>query len=270
MQSISVLAINDIEELERGFELSLRSRNRAAKTIKSYVEVLRLFREFLVRSGMPTEIDKINREHVEAFIADQLQRWWPKTAHVRYGDLRQFFRWAVDDGEIPASPMINMVPPSLPEVPVPIVSDGDLKKLLNTSEGKTFEKRRDAAVLRVLADCGIRLAESTSLHVDDVDFETQVLHVVGKGSRPRAAPFGAKTGQALDRYLRMRSTPWRGHQSYGSAPKGHSPTREWLKCSTVAAVRLASSRSTLTSSGIPPCTAGRHGERDHQGGDGFP
>jgi site-specific recombinase XerD len=92
MQSTSVLAINDIEELERGFELSLRSRNRAAKTIKSYVEALRLLREFLVRSGMPTEIDKINREHVEAFIADQLQRWRPKTAHVRYGDLRQFFR----------------------------------------------------------------------------------------------------------------------------------------------------------------------------------
>ncbi len=207
MQSTSDLAINDIEELERGFELSLRSRNRAAKTIKSYVEALRLFREFLVRSGMPTEIDKINREHVEAFIADQLQRWRPKTAHVRYGDLRQFFRWAVDDGEILISPMVNMVPPTVPEVPVPIVSDEDLKRLLKTTEGKSFDQRRDAALLRVLIDCGIRLAELTCLRVDDVDFDTQVIDVLGKGSRPRAVPFGAKAGQALDRYLRVR----RGH-----------------------------------------------------------
>ena len=57
---------------------------------------------------MPIEIDRINREHVEAFIADQLEKWRPKTAHVRYGDLRQFFRWAVEDGEITSSPMANM------------------------------------------------------------------------------------------------------------------------------------------------------------------
>ncbi len=217
MQVVTTLAINDIEELERGFTLSLRARNRSPKTIKSYVEAVRLFREFLVRMGMPTEIDKITREHVEAFIAEQLERWRPKTAHVRYGDLRQFFRWAVEDGEITASPMCNMSPPTVPEVPVPLVSDDDLKRLLKSTEGKAFEQRRDAALLRVLIDCGIRLGELTNLGVEEVDFETQVIVVLGKGSRPRAVPFGAKTGQALDRYLRIR----KGH------PQASSPML-WL------------------------------------------
>jgi site-specific recombinase XerD len=196
--------MNDLQELERGFELSLRARNRSPRTIKSYVEAVRLLRAFLVEVGMPTEADRIGREHVEAFIADQLERWRPKTAQVRYGDLRQFFRWAVEEGEITASPMANMRPPTVPEVPVPVVADDDLKKLLKTTEGKEFEKRRDAAILRVLIDCGIRLGELTNLRLNDVDFETQVLIVVGKGSRPRSVPFGAKTAQALDRYLRVR------------------------------------------------------------------
>ena len=204
MQDVAERAINDIAELERGFSLSLRARNRSPKTIKSYVEAVRLFREFLIHVGMPTEIDRITREHIEAFIADQLQRWRPKTAHVRYGDLRQFFRWAVEDGEITVSPMANMSPPTVPDVPVPIVSDDDLKKLLKTTEGKDFEQRRDAALLRVFIDCGVRLAEATNLRVDDVDFEMQVVVVLGKGSRPRSVPFGAKTGQAIDRYLRVR------------------------------------------------------------------
>ena len=206
MEDTASLAINDLQELERGFELSLRARNRSPRTIKSYLEAIRLFRAFLEQMGMPTEIDRINREHVEAFTADQLERWRPKTAQVRYGDLRQFFRWAVDDGEILVSPMAKMSPPTVPEVPVPTVSDADLRKLLKTTEGKEFEKRRDAALLRVLIDCGVRLGELTGLRLEDVDFDTQVIVVMGKGSRPRAVPFGAKTAQALDRYLRVRKS----------------------------------------------------------------
>jgi site-specific recombinase XerD len=204
VSNATAVGLNDLQELERGFELSLRARNRSPRTIKSYVEAVRLFRAFLIEVGMPTQLDRIGREHVEAFIADQLERWRPKTAQVRYGDLRQFFRWAVEDGEITSSPMANMRPPTVPEVPVPVVSDDALKKLLKTTEGKEFEKRRDAAILRVLIDCGIRLGELTSLRLDEVDFDTQVLIVLGKGSRPRSVPFGAKTAQTLDRYLRIR------------------------------------------------------------------
>jgi site-specific recombinase XerD len=207
MTSVVDLATNDLAELERGFELSLRARNRSPKTIKSYLEALRLLRDYLVRVGMPTQIDRITREHVESFIADQLERWKPKTAQVRYGDLRQFFRWAVEDGEIAQSPMANMNPPTVPEVPVPVVSDSDLKKLLKAAEGGSFEQRRDAAILRIFIDCGVRLAEASHLQLDDVDFVDQVIVVMGKGRRTRAVPFGAKTGQALDRYLRVR----RGH-----------------------------------------------------------
>jgi site-specific recombinase XerD len=196
---------NDISQLLRGFELSLRARNRSQKTIKGYMETTSLFREFLVCAGMPTAVDRISREHVEMFIADQLDRWKPKTAKVRFGDLQQFFRWVVDDGEHTISPMVGMKPPMVPEVPVPIVSDADIKKLFKACEGKEFDDRRDVAILRVLFDCGLRLAEVTNLRVDDVDFDLQVIGVMGKGSRVRAVPFGVKTGQAVERYLRLRS-----------------------------------------------------------------
>jgi site-specific recombinase XerD len=205
IQDTQVLAVNDIAELMRGFELSLRARNRSPKTIKGYTESAALFRDFLVRVGMPTEIDKITREHVEAFVAEQLERWRPKTAQVRYGDLRQFFKWALEDGEITATPMANMKPPSVPDVPVAVVSDDDLKKLLKVCEGKDYQGRRDTALLRVMIDCGVRLAEVTHLRVEDVDFDLQVVVVMGKGSRPRAVPFGAKTGQAIERFMRLRS-----------------------------------------------------------------
>ena len=188
-----------------GYELSLRARNRSPKTITSYLQTAMIFREYLERVGMPTRVDRITREHVEAFIADQLARWKPKTAHVRYGDLRQFFNWAVEEGEAPSHPMARMKPPSLPEVPVPVVCDADLRRLLKVCEGRDFDRRRDMALLRMMIDCGLRLAEVTNLNMKDVDLDLQVVVVLGKGRRPRSVPFGVNTGQAVERYLRSRA-----------------------------------------------------------------
>jgi site-specific recombinase XerD len=204
MASRPAPSATDLADLKTGFVLSLRARNRSPKTIKSYLSAVDLLEAFLEDQGMPTAIDRISREHVEAFIADQLQRWKPTTARVRYGDLLQFFKWAVDEEEIAQSPMAKMSPPAVPQVPVDVISDAALKKLFKATEGTTFERRRDTALLRVLFDCGVRLAEVTNLGVHEVDFDVQVILVLGKGRLPRSVPFGAKTGQALERYGRAR------------------------------------------------------------------
>jgi site-specific recombinase XerD len=60
-------------------------------------------------------------------------------------------------------------------------------------------------MLMVMLDTGARREELTRLRVQDVDFELDVVHVLGKGGRERALPFGRKTAVALDRYLRTRA-----------------------------------------------------------------
>jgi site-specific recombinase XerD len=201
---LSSIEVNDLAELRRGFEISLRAGNKSPKTIKSYLEAVDLFRDFSVAAGFPTMVDKINRDHVETFLADQLARWRPKTAQIRYGNLRQFFKWCQEEGEVTVSPMTNVKPPHVPEGEVPVVNDDDLRALLKACEGAGFDQRRDTAILRLFIDCGLRLAEVTHLTTEDVDFGLQVVGVIGKGSRPRGVPISPKTTQALDRYMRLR------------------------------------------------------------------
>ena len=57
----------------------------------------------------------------------------------------------------------------------------------------------------VLLDAGPRRAELLGMRLEDLDFEYDVVRVIGKGGRERALPFGRKTALALDRYLRVRS-----------------------------------------------------------------
>jgi site-specific recombinase XerD len=188
--------------LLRSFDRSLRIANRSERTRQSYAEAATMLAGFA--GGKP--YTEITRDDVAEFIADQLDRHKPASAAVRYRSLRRFFNWLIAEELIERSPMAGMGTPTVPEQPVPVITDEELAALLKVTTGKDFDSRRDHAIIRIFADCGIRLGEMAGLRLQDVDLDVHdVLHVIGKGSRGRAVPFGDKTGAALDRYLRERS-----------------------------------------------------------------
>ncbi len=188
--------------------------NRSESTRQQYLMSVSQFITFLHNAGIPEDPAKLGREHVETFLADFAASHAPATVQTRYKCLRLFFSYLLEESEISTHPMANMKPPQVPAVPVPVLDPVQLASLLDTCKGKSFEERRDNAALRLFIDTGMRRGELAGLRVDDIDFETDVAVVVGKGRRPRVCPFGARTGQALDRYLRERgrrpdgALPW--------------------------------------------------------------
>ena len=186
------------------FVRSLKAANRAERTVQTYMEAVNRFGLFLVEQGMPTDPASISREHVETFIAALLETWKPATAANRYRSLQQYFRWLVDEGEIKTSPMAKMKPPKVVDQPPEVLSEDDLARLFRACSGRTYRDRRDAAILRLLIDTGLRRAELAGLTMDAVDLEEQTVTVLGKGGRVRTVPFGRKAARDIDRYLRLR------------------------------------------------------------------
>jgi len=208
-------AVGDIVPLRNSFLRHLHAENKAPSTRVTYAKAIDQFADFLAEQGMPGYAAAITREHIEHFLVGLQERGMrPATVSQRYRSLQQFFRWLADEGEIPRSPMTTMRPPHVPEEPPPVLSEDDLRRLLKACEGTEFADRRDAAIIRLFLDSGTRRGELSGLKIEDIDFENNVAIVVGKGRRPRAAAFGRKTAQALDRYMRMRakhreaSTEW--------------------------------------------------------------
>jgi len=196
------------------FDRSLRALNRAPSTRDNYLMGIGQMVDYFAKHGMPDAPSNVTREHVEMFLADFAETHMPATVLTRFAALRVFWNFLAEEGEVRESPMRNMRPPSIPETPVPVFSVDQLAALLKSVDGRDFITRRDTAILRLFMDSGMRRGEMAGLRVEDIDFDQDVAHVVGKGSRPRACPFGAKTGQAIDRYLRERkkrpdaSLPW--------------------------------------------------------------
>jgi site-specific recombinase XerC len=195
-----------VSELAAEFDLTLRAQNRSPATRSNYADALRQFAAFLADRGMPIEVASISREHVEAFLADLFaQGRAAATVKARYGALSVFFRWLLDEGEISRSPMDRMKTPTVGDQPTRVLTDDELRRLLAACNGKDFPAVRDAAMIRLFLDSGMRCAEMVGLSVDDLDFEVGTVVVLGKGRRYRTAAFGSKTALALRRYLRFRS-----------------------------------------------------------------
>jgi site-specific recombinase XerD len=187
------------------FVRGLRAENASERTITNYREAVLQLGEFMADRGMPMDLEKVSREHIEEFITYLLNIHKPATANNRYRALRRFFGWLRDENEIATSPMERIRPPRIPEEQPQVLSDDDLRTLLRACDGKSFDDRRDLAIIRLFLDTGCRRAEVANLRVDDVDLDRCEIHVVGKGRRARTVPFGRKAAQSLDRYARMRA-----------------------------------------------------------------
>ncbi|MFC2032947.1 tyrosine-type recombinase/integrase [Chloroflexota bacterium] len=56
---------------------------------------------------------------------------------------------------------------------------------------------RDKCIISLLADSGMRLSEIANIHVEDIDWETYTITIIGKGNKQRRAPFTERTANLL-------------------------------------------------------------------------
>lgn len=203
--------MDTIADLLPSFERTLRARNRAPRTISSYIEAARRFDRWMTGESAgttsplyaPTPVAEIRHSDITGYL-DVLLDSSASYAATHYRRLQQFFRWCVEEGELDDSPMRRLSPPHVPPKPIPVIREAAARALIAACEGRGFTERRDMAIVRVLFDCGVRSEELVGMKVTDVDFGYGVIVITGKGRKQRSVPFGAKTSQALDRYLRSR------------------------------------------------------------------
>lgn len=225
MDERSDLPPGDLRRLGRSWRRHLVSAHLSPKTIRNYLDALGQLAAYLDDAGRSTVAADVDRADVEDFVGHVLATRSASTAATRYRGLQQFFRWMVDEDEVSVSPMARTRPPRVVEQPVDVVPETTVTALLRVTEGRGrtgFADRRDAAILRVLVDTGVRLGELAALRVDDVDLDRGTLDVVGKGRRRRTVKAGPKTTNALDRYLE-RARPEHPHAGVDAlwlAPKG--------------------------------------------------
>lgn len=195
-----------LDGLIDSWEIALRSANKAKATLDAYLRVARRFVAYLAEHQLPDDAENVSAAEVRAFLVHERERAGVPTAVAAHAYLGVWFNWMIADQERTSfSPVLKADRPKHHSKAHDYISLDQVAALLQVCSGRDFASRRDTAVFRVLFDTGMRVSGLTGLRLDDVDLPGRRLRIVLKGGDEHWVPIGARTTQALDRYLRLRS-----------------------------------------------------------------
>jgi len=114
--------------------------------------------------------------------------------------LRSFFGYLIKQGIIDESPAESILTPKQEKRIPGYLTVDSVFRLLDGIETPSVLDLRNRAMFETLYSTGIRVSELSGLDVFDVNFDTGLVRVTGKGNKERLVPIGKKALEAVDAY----------------------------------------------------------------------
>jgi len=181
-------------------------RNASPLTVKSYREDLVSLAEYLDealgRSVAPREINVLD---LRGYVGALHEAGYAKSSVARrLASLRSFFRFAQREGLVennPAKPLRN---PRRDRKLPHFLSTDEIGQLLEAPPADQPLGLRDRAILETMYSAGLRVSETMGINDEDLDFESALARIRGKGKRERLAPLGTFAARALREWMERR------------------------------------------------------------------
>lgn len=204
-----------LDQLTEGYELCARAEGKSPRTIELVLSAVGYLAEFLATNGLPADVRQIGCGELRRFIValqerpryashpitpQQETRLSGHTVNAYARGLQSFWAWLRREDLVEANPFDHMKIPKPPKKIPPIFTDDQLRDLLGVIDVKTATGFRDHVMLSMLLDTGMRVSEMTGLDIADVNLESRLVKVWGKGSKERMVPIGARLVKLLWKY----------------------------------------------------------------------
>jgi integrase/recombinase XerC len=205
--------MTDAALVEKYLEHVRVEKRLAARTVALYTEDLAKLTANAQQANIP--LPQVHNAHIRRWVAQMhSQGRSGRGIALILSGWRGFYTWLGREGKIDANPVQDVRAPKQPK-PLPkalAVDDAvQLASYDNESDDPRLEAR-DAAMTELLYGSGLRVGELVGLDVQAsshakgwLDLQAGEAHVLGKGSKRRSVPLGAKSIEALQKYLAVRS-----------------------------------------------------------------
>lgn len=180
-------------------------RGQSQHTRRAYVGDLRNLIAFSRDRGID-DLSGLKLSDLRSWLAHQSENGAARsTIARRAASARAFLRWATRTGVTAADPSLRLVAPQRLKTLPGVLKVDEVTALLDVAavaaDDDDAVHLRDRAMLELLYASGIRVGELVGLDIEDVDFGSNVVRVMGKGAKERTVPFGGPAAAALQGWL---------------------------------------------------------------------
>lgn len=192
------------------YDRDLRARNAAERTRRAYGVDLGQFVEW-AGEREPGEIRHRDvRRYGAGLSADGAA---PATVARKLAAIRGLFDFLVRTERVGQNPADLVSSPKREEKLPRVLSAEQMRDLLERIPARTPLELRDRAMLELAYSCGLRCEEIVNLDLDALDYESEQLRVLGKGSKERLLPVGEPARKAVQHYAE------RGRHALATEPR---------------------------------------------------
>ncbi len=172
----------------------------AENSISSYALDLSRYANFLESQEM-TQLCQTDTTVILAWLVDLASQGLSAKSRARHlSAIRGLYQFAIQQKILRTNPIKDVDIPktgtSLPH----IMSSQEVDSLLAAVDPKAPRQMRDLAMLEVMYGAGLRVSELIFLQIPDINSDTNLVRVMGKGSRERIVPLGTKARNAVEQW----------------------------------------------------------------------
>lgn len=160
--------------------------------------------EFTMESAHEKKPSEIDNNDIRKYVSSLHKKNNGATVSRKLSALRTFFRFLIREGKIVDNPLTGISGPKCGRsLPVFLTVD-EVFSLLESPDSSDPFSSRDRAILELLYSTGVRVAELVSRNIEDLDFESEMLRVTGKGNKERLVPVGQPALEAIREWVPER------------------------------------------------------------------
>ena len=205
-----MIADGNLQDLVKIYINFLKTRHFAQETLEAKIYKLKHFTEYISKQGVKNvlEITKDIILDYQIQNCETLNKTGKANtvAHQNslLGNVKQFMDFLYTYDYIAHDPSKGISYAKKPrQLPRSILTQTEMRKILQSPDTKTTIGYRDRTVLEVLYSTGIRKSELNNLKLSDVDYNEGYLRIIsGKGGKDRVVPLGKIACRYLENYIK--------------------------------------------------------------------
>lgn len=212
-----------------------KERRYSRYTLRNYRQAFEDFYRWLVPSGLwERGWDALTPRDVRDFVIEAQRRFDRRTLHNHVSGLRAFFKYWLKRGAVARNPFVGVPLPKLEKRLPKFLTEEQMKRLLagpirllENESLDAFTAWRDRLAMELLYGGGLRVSEVCNLNHGDIDPDTGVARVFGKGRKERLCPLG-KVAMAVLMKFKQDFSPETGRDHPVLVTSGHKrlPVRQ--------------------------------------------